>query len=201
MNAAREDGNFLAADGSSVSGNQDLVQDLFNQCIELAQFFASHDVKVNPALQDTYDALAEVKGQLDKQVLTQDWSLRETDLFDHMKVLRSIDRKRANGKFVGTDGNSPEEGQKVLLYLLRKSYAMVYHLLSQSKPVSEALQPMHNQLHTLKKCLLEVQKSGGLSSPRDLFPFSMKLASIDNMRVCDCSYSITKRVSVFLFFV
>jgi len=30
--------------------------------------------------------------------------------------------------------------------------------------------------------LLEVQKSGGISSQRELFPFSIKLASIDNLR-------------------
>lgn len=36
---------------------------------------------------------------------------------------------------------------------------------------------------TLRRCLLEVKKSGGISSPRELYPYSMKLASVDNMRV------------------
>lgn len=52
-----------------------------------------------------------------------------------------------------------------------------------SEPVSEALLPIYNQLTTLKKCLLEVKKLGGVSSPRELYPYSMKLNSIDNMRV------------------
>lgn len=72
---------------------------------------------------------------------------------------------------------------QTLLYLLRKSYALVYHLLTSSEPVSEALLPIYNQLKTLKKCLREVQKAGGVSSTRELWPYSMKLSSIDNMRV------------------
>ena len=42
---------------------------------------------------------------------------------------------------------------------------------------------MYNQLLTLRKCLIEVKKSGGVSNPRELYPYSMKLNSIDNMRV------------------
>jgi len=45
------------------------------------------------------------------------------------------------------------------------------------------LLPIYNQLTTLRKCLLEVKKLGGVSSPRELYPYSMKLNSIDNMRV------------------
>ena len=70
-----------------------------------------------------------------------------------------------------------------MLYLLRKSYALIYQLLISSEPVSEALLPIYNQLTTLRRCLLEVKKSGGVSNPRELYPYSMKLNSIDNMRV------------------
>ena len=35
---------------------------------------------------------------------------------------------------------------------------------------------------TLRRCLLEVKKSGGVANPRELYPYSMKLNSIDNMR-------------------
>jgi len=52
-----------------------------------------------------------------------------------------------------------------------------------SEPVSEALLPVYNQLQTLRRCLLEVKNSGGVSSPRELYPYSMKLNSLDNMRV------------------
>lgn len=56
-------------------------------------------------------------------------------------------------------------------------------LIISSEPVSEALLPIYNQLQTTKRCLLEVQRSGGVSSARELYPYSMKLNSIDNMRV------------------
>jgi hypothetical protein len=52
-----------------------------------------------------------------------------------------------------------------------------------SEPVSEALLPIYNQLQTLKRCLLEVKSQGGVSEVRDLYPYSMKLTSLDNMRV------------------
>jgi hypothetical protein len=44
-----------------------------------------------------------------------------------------------------------------------------------SEPVSEALLPVYNQLQTLKRCLIEVKNSGGVSSPRELYPYSMKV--------------------------
>jgi hypothetical protein len=62
--------------------------------------------------------------------------------------------------------------------LLRKSYAIIYQLLLTSEPVSEALLPIYNQLTTLRKCLLEVKKLGGVSSPRELYPYSMKVGNI-----------------------
>ncbi|EEP77098.1 conserved hypothetical protein [Uncinocarpus reesii 1704] len=43
---------------------------------------------------------------------------------------------------------------------------------------------LHAQrLQTLRKCLMEVKESGGVSNTRELYPYSMKLNSIDNMRV------------------
>lgn len=67
---------------------------------------------------------------------------------------------------------------QTLLYLLRKSYAIIYQLLLTSEPVSEALLPIYNQLTTLRKCLLEVKKLGGVSSPRELYPYSMKVCEV-----------------------
>ena len=59
---------------------------------------------------------------------------------------------------------------------------MIYQYIISSEPVSEALLPIYNQLLTLKKCLVEVKKAGGVDSPRELYPYSMKLNSIDNMK-------------------
>ena len=47
-----------------------------------------------------------------------------------------------------------------------------------SEPVSEALLPVYNQLQTLKRCLIEVKNSGGVSSPRELYPYSMKVGDL-----------------------
>lgn len=44
-----------------------------------------------------------------------------------------------------------------------------------SEPVSEALLPVYNQLQTLKRCLVEVKEQGGVSSARELYPYSMKV--------------------------
>lgn len=43
------------------------------------------------------------------------------------------------------------------------------------QPVSEGLTPVYNQLQTVRRCLLEVQQSGGVSSTRELYPYSMKV--------------------------
>jgi Protein of unknown function (DUF2408) len=80
-----------------------------------------------------------------------------------------------------------------MLYLLRRGYAYIYQLLISSEPVSEALLPIYNQLMTLRRCLIEVKKSGGVSNPRELYPYSMKLNSIDNMRV-DGKFTIGKDI-------
>lgn len=67
-----------------------------------------------------------------------------------------------------------------------------------------ALMPVHNQLSTVRRCLVEVKKAGGpysgtlallssrlclsslvvvLTIARELYPYGMKLNSIDGMRV------------------
>ncbi len=63
---------------------------------------------------------------------------------------------------------------KTLLYLIRRSYAYIYQLIISSEPVSEALLPVYNQLQTLRRCLDEVKRSGGVSSARELYPYTMK---------------------------
>lgn len=64
---------------------------------------------------------------------------------------------------------------QTLLYLIRRSYAYIYALLISSEPVSEALLPVYNQLQTLRRCLVEVRESGGVSNSRELYPYSMKV--------------------------
>ncbi|KAF2692201.1 hypothetical protein K458DRAFT_354510 [Lentithecium fluviatile CBS 122367] len=140
--------------------------------------------RIAPAFQQTYDKLLSIRNNLEKLSLTQAWSLRETDLWNYQRQLDRIDEARVDGNFIDAVGRPSElYEQRTLLYLLRKSYALIYQLIVSSEPVSEALLPIYNQLTTLRKCLLEVKKLGGVSSPRELYPYSMKLNSIDNMRV------------------
>jgi hypothetical protein len=129
--------------------------------------------------------------------LTQAWSLRETDLYSYQRQLDRIDESRVQGNFLDGEGKPADlHSQRVnichlfvppisqiaankhsqtLLYLLRKCYSFIYHYIVSSEPVSEALLPIYNQLLTLKRCLLEVKRSGGVDSPRELYPYSMKV--------------------------
>ena len=127
--------------------------------------------------------------------MTQAWSLRETDLYDYQRQLEKIDESRVDHNFVDAEGNFAElyvqrvcslafhnihkaDYVQTLLYLIRRSYGYIYYLMVSSEPVSEALLPVYNQLQTLRRCLIEVKNSGGVSSPRDLYPYSMKVRRI-----------------------
>ena len=118
-----------------------------------------------------------IRNDLEKLSVTQAWSLRETDLYDYQRQLDRIDESRVDGNFVDDDGKPAElYVQRTLLYLIRRSYGYIYQLMISSEPVSEALLPIYNQLQTLKRCLVEVKRSGGVSSVRELYPYSMKVS-------------------------
>ena len=138
------------------------------------------------AWKSKYEVLIGIRNDLDKLSLTQAWSLRETDLYDYQRQLDRIDESRVNGNWLDEDGQPAElYVQRTLLYLIRRSYGYIYYLMISSEPVSEALLPIYNQLQTLKRCLLEVKSSGGVSSVRELYPYSMKVratGSLDNLR-------------------
>lgn len=55
-------------------------------------------------------------------------------------------------------------------------------LTESTNPVSEALLPIYGQLQTLKRCLLEVKDSGGVSSARELDPYNMKVWVIGELQ-------------------
>lgn len=149
----------------------------------------------------TFQTLCTIRNELERLTLTQAWSLRETDLYDYQRKLDFIDETRhEDGNFYDALGNPAElyvqrvsgpflrstintNSAQTMLYLIRRSYGFIYFLMVSSEPVSEALLPVYNQLQTLRRCLIEVKESGGVSSPRELYPYSMKLNSIDNMKV------------------
>ncbi|KXG45303.1 Uncharacterized protein family UPF0662 [Penicillium griseofulvum] len=178
-----KDGNFVDAEGNVLPGQEEL-KSLFHRCWRWTEIVLEREGKIDERFQDQYERLLEIRNQLDRLSVTQAWSLRETDLFGYQRKLDRIDEARINGNFVDAEGQPADlHAQRTLLYLIRRSYAYIYALLISSEPVSEALLPVYNQLQTLRRCLIEVKESGGVANSRELYPYSMKLNSIDNMRV------------------
>jgi hypothetical protein len=130
-----------------------------------------------------YNTLVGIRNELEKLSLTQAWALRETDLYDFQRQLDKIDESRQNGNFYDDRGRPADlYTQRTLLYLTRRSYAYIYSFILASEPVSEALLPIYNQLQTLKRCLVEVRDSGGVSTVRELYPYSMKVRIIRKLQ-------------------
>ncbi|KAI2640251.1 hypothetical protein GGS21DRAFT_537945 [Xylaria nigripes] len=179
----RKDGNFVDEQGNILQGSEN-VSTLLHRCQSYTGVILERGGRFPDKWRPIYDSLVNIRNQLDKLSLTQAWSLRETDLYDFQRELDKIDESRVDGNWLDDEGQPAElYVQRTLLYLIRRSYGYIYHLMISSEPVSEALLPVYNQLQTLKRCLLEVKKSGGVTSVRELYPYSMKLNSIDNMRV------------------
>ncbi|KAJ9130407.1 DUF2408 domain-containing protein [Coniochaeta hoffmannii] len=179
----RKDGKFVASDGSVIAGS-DEVADLLQRCLLWSQIVLERKGQIPEAFQPMYQILVSIRNELDKLSITPAWSLREADLYDFQRQLDRIDESRVDGNFLDDEGKPAElYVQRTLLYLIRRNYGYIYHLMLSSEPVSEALLPIYNQLQTLKRCLLEVKQQGGVSSARELYPYSMKLNSLDNMRV------------------
>ncbi|GKT44929.1 UPF0664 stress-induced protein [Colletotrichum spaethianum] len=186
-----KEGKFVTADGGVPAGSEEMAA-LLEKCLRwsdvlIAKKYAADSVLrrgvIPESFRPTYDILFRIRNELEKLSITQAWSLREADLFDFQRQLDKIDESRINGNWLDDDGKPAElYVQRTLLYLIRRSYAYIYSLMISSEPVSEALLPIYNQLQTLKRCLIEVKNSGGVQSVRELYPYSMKLHSIDNMR-------------------
>ncbi|CAG8006842.1 unnamed protein product [Penicillium salamii] len=172
-----KDGNFVDTEGNILTG-QDEVKSLIHRCWRWTEIVLEREGKIDERFRDQYERLLEIRNQLDRLSVTQAWSLRETDLFGFQRKLDRIDEARSNGNFVDAEGQPADlHAQRTLLYLIRRSYAYIYALLISSEPVSEALLPVYNQLQTLRRCLIEVKESGGVSNSRELYPYSMKVCS------------------------
>ncbi|KAH8685508.1 hypothetical protein BGZ60DRAFT_395341 [Tricladium varicosporioides] len=183
IDTLRVDGKFVTASGEVPAGN-DEVCELLKKCLLWSNIVLERKGIFPEAFAAKHKTLVEIRNKLEKLSITQAWSLRETDLYDYQRQLDKFDEGRIDGNFIDAEGNFAElYVQRTLLYLIRRSYGYIYYLMVSSEPVSEALLPVYNQLMTLRRCLIEVKNSGGVSSPRELYPYSMKLNSIDNMRV------------------
>lgn len=164
----------------------DLVNDLVHQKVYLDDANSYYE---NPFLQQIYQKLIDTKTSLENLVVTRRWTLRETDLFFYQKELKDIEKLRVGPTFKNPENPQEDAFEKekkspsILLYLLRRCYAIIYKLLESSEPISESMQRIHNQLSTVRRCLLEIKRMGGVDDERELYPYQLKLASIDNMRV------------------
>lgn len=180
-----EDGNFKSLETNEVKiKGQYALAGLVDNCHDLINDFSncsSENTLLDSRLQPIYDELINIKTNLANLMITRRWTLRETDLFRYQKRLKEIDNLRENGKF--PTSASGTKGQSILLYLLRRCYAIIYKLLESSEPVSESLQPIHNQLSTSRRCLLALKRMGGVNSARELYPYQLKLASLDDLRI------------------
>jgi hypothetical protein len=181
-------GKFQSLESGKVKEDgQNVLNGLLDDCNILMADLSISNFTLDASLMPIYDELIRIKSQLEDLLVTRRWTLRQTDLYAYQKRLQEIDDLRINGKFSTGDRSDQSEhdlnrGQSVLLYLLRRCYAIIYKLLESCEPVSEALQPLHNQLSTVRRCLLEVKRMGGVNNSRELYPFQMKLASLDNLR-------------------
>ncbi|KAJ2485322.1 hypothetical protein EV174_001813 [Coemansia sp. RSA 2320] len=179
----RVDDRFVNSGDGAVAEGQTQVVGLLEECFDCLHDVMAEGSAVPKDLMPVHDRLMEIRIQLEKLLLTSRWTLRETDLWSYQVQLQDIDAMRRNGQFKDTTGEpAPQQAQAALNFLLHKCYNLVYKLLSSSEPVAESLMPVHNQLRTLRRCLLEVKKYGGPLSARDLYPYQMKLSSIDNLR-------------------
>ncbi|KAK4040304.1 hypothetical protein C8A01DRAFT_35727 [Parachaetomium inaequale] len=183
IDESRVDGKFLDEEGKELRGSE-VVSVLLGRCLLWSDIVLERKGAIPDGFKNMYNILINIRNDLEKLSITQAWSLRETDLYDFQRQLDKIDEARVDGNWLDQDGRPAElYVQRTLLYLIRRSYGYIYYLMISSEPVSEALLPVYNQLQTLKRCLIEVKNSGGVGSVRELYPYSMKLNSIDNMRV------------------
>ncbi|KAI9281836.1 hypothetical protein BY458DRAFT_486707 [Sporodiniella umbellata] len=160
-----------------------LIEGLLDQLHEETQDMKASVNNVSEQLAPIVERLKQIKCQLERLALTHKWTLRETDLYTYHLQLEEIEKLRQNGSFKEAESEHIPEGQAVVNFLLRGCYRTMAKMLSENVPVAEALMPVHNQLSTVRRCLVEVTKWGKPDSIRDLYPYQMKLASIDNMRV------------------
>jgi hypothetical protein len=146
IDAQRVNGKFLSSTGDLPDG-QEIISGLLDECFTFTQDLKASGANVSPSLRPIYDRLAELKSQLERLTLTHRWTFRETDLYHFQRQVLEIDNKRGkSGKFEDDEGNVGE-GQTVLLYMLRRCYALLYGLLNSSVPVSEGFYPFETDVY------------------------------------------------------
>lgn len=173
----------------SLQKDTHLVADLFEE-MKISDANETDEVKnAIKGFENIYANLIDIKQKLENLLITRRWTMRETDLYAYQKLLKDIETQRTSlNQTITKLKESPQNLRNVkrlqllILYLLRRCYALIYKLLESSEPVLESLQPIHNQLSTVRRCLLEIKRVDGFNTLRDIYPFQFKLASLDNLR-------------------
>lgn len=162
-------------------------------CIPHVKRFAEQGPLINPSVVEFMPKLIEINHTFELFLMTHRWTLRETDLFVHKEQLDEILQKISTRVECDPETHVPNSDFAIAVFLTRKARALLFKVLDLAEPVDEILSPMYNQLQTTKRCLEEVRDMGGLSDLRELYPYQMKLASIDNARQ-DGKFVVNNRV-------
>lgn len=154
---------------------------------DISNLFQNLSIKGGSLVQEfetLYTRLIKIKLTLENLMVTRRWTMRETDLYNYAQQLKLIDDERLAklAQTLGPDDSDHRRLNMILLYMLRRCYLLIYKLLESLEPVSESLQPILNQLSTVRRCLLEIKRIDGLSKLKELYPYQFKLASLDNLR-------------------
>lgn len=85
---------------------QELVTNLLTRNLLAARRITERKGEIDPAFRELYEILLKTRDHLEKMIVTQSWSVRETDLFPFIKALLEIDDERRDGEFVDADGKT-----------------------------------------------------------------------------------------------
>jgi len=124
IEAKRVDGKFYDSEGNVVSG-QAAVIGLLEDCYDDCHNLLATKEQVPKPLQDVFKRLQVIKTELERLVLTQRWTLRETDLWQYEMQLSEISALRKDGKFVDREG-VVEEGQVRISLPLSRPLSLTY---------------------------------------------------------------------------
>ncbi|KAI9202752.1 uncharacterized protein BJ171DRAFT_513124 [Polychytrium aggregatum] len=183
IDSFRINGAFVSSTDGSIPSGQAHVTTLLENCFEdCHELLAQRDeVTGDNPLRSVYEKLIQIKARLEDLVLVRRWTIRPEDLVPLQMELGQIDNLRVDGKFLDEHGNIPE-GQAILHFLIHKCYRLIQKLQMSSEPVSEDLMPILRKLQSIRQCLMSLCRWKITLSMRELIPYQIALAAIDNGR-------------------
>ncbi|KAJ3072958.1 hypothetical protein HDU98_002545 [Podochytrium sp. JEL0797] len=151
------------------------LDDVLDQ-IWMSMFFIWGKIAaIHDSIYPTYVSLVTLARAADAVRASGAWT--SADLEPLQQRVRDLDEQVANaeGKFV-VDGEIPH-GQAVLVTMLNKIHRMMRFLISETDSVGPELLPLHEELESILKQLIEMPKTGYTLD--SLSPISKRLHAID----------------------